>query len=108
MGMVHVPCTLVNDEILLARDNISQSEALLSSVEEYPERWLRTGEPYEFTTRPTTPPPSGLVEAFSRLAADVGILGLYYIDHHDQDKIIEYIEGRKNISRPFNDATKIW
>lgn len=100
--LVHAHCTVADDEIMLARGNISQPQKISSLAEKYyPERWLASGEAYEFTTQPTTPPPPNLLDIFKQLAFPVGVLGLYYIDNEDKGKMIEHTDGRMNILTPF-------
>ncbi|KAH0536514.1 hypothetical protein FGG08_006610, partial [Glutinoglossum americanum] len=88
--LVHAHCTLAEDEIMLARDNISQPENVSSLKEYYPERWLPSGEAYEFTTRPTISPPADLIKAFNDLTSHIGVLGLYYINGQDEGKMVEH------------------
>ncbi|KAJ6019510.1 hypothetical protein N7522_001577 [Penicillium canescens] len=102
--LVHAHCTLTDKETMLSRGNISQPEILTLLDNYYPERWLASGVPYEFTTRPTVPPPAALVDEFNRLTADIGVLGLYHIGDEINGKKIEYTEGRKNILLPFSDT----
>ncbi|KAI9861045.1 MAG: hypothetical protein M1813_005474 [Trichoglossum hirsutum] len=89
---------------LLAIDNISQPENVSSLKEYYPERWLPSGEAYEFTTRPTISPPADLMKAFNDLTSHIGVLGLYYINGQDEGKMVEHTEGRKNILNPLTDT----
>lgn len=104
--LVHAHCKLAEGEIMLEKGSISQPKMALELVEYYPERWLSSGEPYEFTTRRTTAPPVGLIKAFNTITSNVGVLGLYYIDPEEikPDKMIEHTEGRKNILMPYTDA----
>ena len=95
--LVHAHCTLAEDEIMLAMDNISQPENVSSLKECYPERWLSNGVAYEFTTKPTISPPADLIKAFNDCTSHIGVLGLYYVNDQHKGKIIEYSEGRKNI-----------
>ena len=107
--LIRAHCKLADDEIMVGRGNISQPEKASALVECYPERWLSSGEPYEFTTRPTTSPPAPLIDAFHQLTSHVEVLGLYHIGNEGQDKpgkMVEYTEGRKNILRPFTDADR--
>lgn len=94
--LVHRHCSLEEGEMMVATGNISQPER---NVQCYPERWLATGEPYEFTRKPTRLPPQELLEEFQRIVHGVDVLGLFYI--HDGDHLggitIERTEGRKNI-----------
>ncbi len=92
---------------MLGRGNISQPEKSSGLATFYPERWLSSGQPYEFTTRPTSTPPASLIEAFDRLTSHVGVLGLYHIDKEDKSsKMIEHTEGRRNILMPYTDADR--
>ncbi|KAL8825625.1 MAG: hypothetical protein Q9170_007720 [Blastenia crenularia] len=102
--LVHAHCTLADDEIMLARDSISQPEKASSVKEYYPERWLPDGTPYESTTTPTVPPPAGLIQAFNTLTSHIGVLGLYYVSDEHQGRMIEHTEGRKNILKPSADT----
>ena len=74
--LVHAHCNLSDGEIMLARGNVSQPEKISKLAEYYPERWLSSGTPYEFTTRLTTAPPVALVEAFNQLTVQLGVLDL--------------------------------
>ncbi|KAG5294124.1 hypothetical protein I7I50_04757 [Histoplasma capsulatum G186AR] len=103
--LVHAHCILTDDEIMLARGNVSQPEKATSLVEYYPERWLCSGEAYEFTTRPTTPPPAALLAAFNQLTSHIGVLGLYHIDNEDKGRMVEHTDGRKNILTPLSEAS---
>ncbi|KAJ5971842.1 uncharacterized protein N7479_001760 [Penicillium vulpinum] len=102
--LVHAHCTLTDEERMLSRGNISQPEIFALPGNYYPERWLSSGVPYEFTTRPTVPPPAALVDEFHRLTADIGVLGLYHIGDEVYGKMIEYTEGRKNILVALSDT----
>ncbi|KAI9780937.1 MAG: hypothetical protein M1835_004379 [Candelina submexicana] len=92
------------DEIMLARDNISQPENASLLKEYYPERWPPNGEAYEFTTKPTISPPADLMKEFNDLTSHIGVLGLYYVANQHEGRMIEHSEGRKNILNPFTDA----
>jgi len=106
--LVHAHCKLSDGEIMLGRGNISQPEKVSELAEYYPERWLSSGTPYEFTTRPTTAPPAALIEAFNQLTAQLGVVGLYHIDKGENKpgKMIEHTEGRKNFLMPYTDADR--
>ncbi|KIH92543.1 hypothetical protein SPBR_03265 [Sporothrix brasiliensis 5110] len=105
--LVHAHCTITDDEIMLGRGNISQPEKVSGVTKYFPERWLSTGQPYEFTTRPTTEPPTALFNALAQLTGRAGVLGLYHIDKSETaDKMLEHTEGRKNILMPYTGADK--
>lgn len=84
--LVHAHCTLADDEIMLARGNISEptkpaelTEGAAAAV--YPERWmLPSGAPYEFTTTRTEAPPAALLAELAELMRDdkAPVLGLCY------------------------------
>ncbi|EJP65462.1 uncharacterized protein BBA_05793 [Beauveria bassiana ARSEF 2860] len=101
--LVHTHCKLAEGEIMLARGNVSEPELMEHAPTFYPERWLSTGEPYEFTLRRTGKPPTKLVDEFQRIVKDAklqDILGLYHIDGGgEMPAIIEWTEGRKNLTR---------
>ncbi|EJD39385.1 hypothetical protein AURDEDRAFT_139316 [Auricularia subglabra TFB-10046 SS5] len=102
--LVHAHCLLVEGEIMLSRGNVSEPEPVSGLAEFFPERWLASGEPYEFTTRPTTSPPAALLAAFKDIVGDCGVLGLYHVDQERDGKWIEHTEGRKNILELCTDA----
>ncbi len=62
--LVHRHCTLDEGEKMVADGDISQPER---DIECYPERWLASGEPYEFTRKPTESPPLELLEKFKEV-----------------------------------------
>lgn len=105
--LVHAHCTLDDGEVMLARGDVSQPEKESSIGEYYPERWLPTGEPYEFTKTPTTTPPAELFNEFRRITGFSDVLGLYYVDNEDRIKKIEHTEGRKNILSPYPDDSQL-
>jgi hypothetical protein len=94
--LVHRHCELEDGEMMVATGNITQPER---NVECYPERWLATGEPYEFNRNPTRSPPRELFEEFQKIVDAVDVLGLFYIQ--DEQRLagvsVERTEGRKNI-----------
>ncbi|KAI1106982.1 hypothetical protein F4804DRAFT_329728 [Jackrogersella minutella] len=114
--LVHAHCKLsdttelAEGEIMLAAGNVSQPKLMEHTPTYYPERWLSTGEPYEFTVRRTEKPPTELIEEFQRIVRDAklqDILGLYHIDgEKDAPAIIEWTEGRNNLTREITDDDK--
>ncbi|KAJ7828798.1 hypothetical protein B0H13DRAFT_2117257 [Mycena leptocephala] len=74
--LVHAHCKLEEGEMMVASGYISEPQKDLQC---YPERWLASGEPYEFTTESTATPPAELFTEFRQLS--------------------EWTEGRKNITR---------
>lgn len=91
---------------MLEEGSIFQPKSALKLVKYYPERWLSSGEPYKFTTRRTMAPPVGPIKVFNTITSNVGVLGLYYIDPEEikPDKMIEHMEGSKNILIPYTGA----
>jgi hypothetical protein len=105
--LLHRHCTLEDGEIMVATGNVSQPEKLGEQHEQcYPERWLATGEPYEFTYTRTDPPPPSLFVSFEKAIRDMpgvspttlGIFAVQVDDHLDEGGIyVERTEGRKSI-----------
>lgn len=58
--LVHAHCQLTEGEIMLANGNHSQPESAKEVPAFYPERWLSSVAPYEFTLRPTVGPSRNL------------------------------------------------
>jgi hypothetical protein len=105
--LVHAYCKLSDEEIMLAKDNISQPVPMSDISSFYPERWLAGGEAYEFTSRPTEAPPAELLDEFKRLTDSVRVLGLYYAGEEDHAIQLEWTEGRKNITRQLTDIDRL-
>ncbi|KAK4199550.1 hypothetical protein QBC40DRAFT_227472 [Triangularia verruculosa] len=108
--LIHSHCKLDDTEIMLAKGNVSQPEKLANIECFYPERWLANGTSYEFTTRQTEEPPQDLVSKFFDITRQFNlhdILGLYHIDGgKDAPAIIEWTEGRKNLTRILTEKDK--
>jgi hypothetical protein len=71
----------------------------LCGVECYPERWLSSGDAYEFFNKPTMEPPADLILDFARIVGKIGILGLYFAGGVTGDFLLEWTEGRRNLTR---------
>ncbi|TDL29941.1 hypothetical protein BD410DRAFT_780446 [Rickenella mellea] len=98
--LVHAHCQLDIGEKMVATGNICEPRDSSSPIDHYPERWLKSGEPFEFTTNPTPTPPPDLFSEFQKIIGDVAVLGLYFADGPAGGvKRIEWTEGRKNITR---------
>lgn len=93
--LVHAHCAIEDGEKMIARGNVSEP---LRDTPCYPERWLATGEPYEFNSEPTKTPPPELFDAFRAAIGDLGVLGLFYIGKLADGILLEWTEGRKNIT----------
>lgn len=97
--LVHAHCTLNEGEIMLETDGISQPVLASEAPAHYPERWLPSGIPYEFTTEPTQAPPPDLITAFCALTQSTGVLGLCYNSSRYLNPRLEWTEGRRNMTR---------
>jgi hypothetical protein len=96
--LVHTHCRLSEGEIMLERDDTSEPVCLTDIERLYPERWLPSGFPYEFTSRPTETPPEELFNEFRLITQEIGVLGLYHLGNEDGVRL-EWTEGRKNLVR---------
>ncbi|KAK6513508.1 hypothetical protein TWF281_005132 [Arthrobotrys megalospora] len=103
--LVHRHCQLYDDEIMIADGYITQPISKSQAGEYYPENWLSSGEPYEFTTRKTETPPEELFTALREILPKhlISILGVCHVDQQeDPVDLLEHTEGRKNILVPQN------
>ena len=95
--LVHAHCKLEEGEKMVASGHVSEPQ---KDVPCYPERWLASGEPYEFTKEPTVAPPAALFTEFKAIVGNNDVLGLYAAgDDPHSEKLQEWTEGRKNITR---------
>ena len=79
--------------------NTSISQPEKDGQDVYPERWLATGEAYEFSREQTPSPPEELFVNFRKVIGDVEVLGLFYLHHGGIDVVErERTEGRRNIT----------
>lgn len=94
--LVHRHCELQEGEMMVGEGFVSKPER---DVECYPERWLATGEPYEFNRQPPITPPESLFKEFREVVGDLGVLGICYIydDMQIPGQGIERTVGRTNI-----------
>lgn len=100
--LVHTHCKLDKGEIMLADGNVSEPVYAAPTDEGvFPDRWLASGEPYEFTKSPTPSPPASLVEDFkAAVGSHADVLGLWYAGTAPPNVYrIEYTEGRKNVTK---------
>ncbi|OCH92254.1 hypothetical protein OBBRIDRAFT_833592 [Obba rivulosa] len=93
--LVHAHCTIEDGEKMVAQGNVSEP---MRDIPCYPERWLATGEPYEFNHELTKTPPAELFDAFRALIGDITVLGLFYAGGLADGILLERTEGRKNIT----------
>jgi hypothetical protein len=103
--LVHRHCKLDSGEVMVATGNVCQPER---NVQCNPDRWLATGEPFEFTREATRPPPQKLLKDFRKIVGDIKVLGLFYIQEGDDGITLERTEGRRNISEKIShdDSTR--
>jgi hypothetical protein len=96
--LVHAHCALEDGEIMVSDGDISEPKRVLSA---YPERWLSSGEPFEFSHAPVPVPSSELVKAFQEAVGEYAdLLGLCYAGDFKPDVVkVESTDGRKNITR---------
>ena len=95
--LVHSHGKLEPGEKMIATGNVCQPEEAASFPGVYyTERWLSNGEPFEFTTAPTSVPPKELVYQFQEIVGDVG-LGLYFSGTSPGGPWYERTEGRRVI-----------
>lgn len=101
--LIHAHCKLTEGEIMLADGNVSKPVHVSDGTEYYPERWLPSGEPYEFTTKPTKTPSASFLEDFRATFASNTVLGLCCLEAEhtgdNQSPRIEWTEGRTNKMR---------
>jgi len=98
--LVHAHCKLDSGEVMVANGDVS-APINVNEATHYPERWLVSGQAYEFTCEPTELPPPALMEAFAKIVGHIGVLGLYAAAArgYDSSKILlEHTEGRMNIT----------
>jgi hypothetical protein len=106
MCLVHAHCSINDDKIMLAKGRVSEPMAMATIGAFYPEHLLLSGQPYEFTIRPTEELPAELLTSFRRITGKSSVLGLYYAADAADDVglLVEHTEGRKNITEPLQDA----
>ncbi|KAL6301654.1 hypothetical protein BKA93DRAFT_828130 [Sparassis latifolia] len=94
--LVHAHCSLTDGETMVAEGNVSEP---VKDASCYPERWLATGEAYEFNKECTEVPPAALFDEFRSVVGDmIAVLGLYHVGNVTPGTVLlEHTEGRKNI-----------
>lgn len=87
----------------MATGNVSEPR---KGVRAYPERWLASGEAYEFNSEPTITPPESLFTAFREIVGSGSVLGVCYLQKEDRigvpDVTLEHTDGRRNITTRVN------
>jgi hypothetical protein len=101
--LIHGHGALDHGEILLASGDVSEPTKISETLDFYPERWLASGKPYEFTTRPTKMPSPALLEGFKTAMRGNTSLGLCYPMLEDGEVSpkprMEWTEGRRILTR---------
>jgi hypothetical protein len=94
--LIHRHCELEDGEVMISTGNITKPGR---ATEYYPDRWLATGDPYEFSDEPSEPPPHDLMEEFRNMIPGIDVLGLFFVREIPEDGSIflESTQGRKNI-----------
>lgn len=95
--LIHRHCDLEEGEMMVATGNISQPER---NVTCYPDRWLPTGEAFEFSRNQAPSPPQELFEEFRGIVQGLGVLGLFNVQDEELSggTGVERTEGRRNIT----------
>ncbi|KAF8587757.1 hypothetical protein K439DRAFT_1630373 [Ramaria rubella] len=98
--LVHGHTKLEAGEVMVSTSD-SVTEPISSPSKSYhPERWLATGQPYEFTYEPTVEPPPEVFEEFSKIVGPGSPLGLFFVDVNAPTTRTETTDGRKSVTRP--------
>ncbi|KAK4494765.1 hypothetical protein PRZ48_014121 [Zasmidium cellare] len=101
--LVHRHCTLEEGEIMLSENGVSQPVQASLAADCYAERWLPSGQPFEFSSQSTETPSAALFSQFRALVGDDSSLGLYYApqssESEEMKRLLEWTEGRKNLTR---------
>jgi len=94
--IIHRHCNLEAGEKMVASGNITQPE---TDGPAYADRWLVTGEPYEFRRESVPEPPEELFTSFRELVGETSVLGLCYAGDFTE-VMSEKTVGRANILAP--------
>ncbi|KAF2966551.1 hypothetical protein GQX73_g7028 [Xylaria multiplex] len=92
----------------LSTYGLVEPELAAELLEYYLERWLPSGEAYEFMTQPTITPPATLAQSMHNITLRAGVIGSHHIDKESKQsgKVIERTEGCKNILSPYTDEDR--
>ncbi|KAJ7826592.1 hypothetical protein B0H14DRAFT_2517335 [Mycena olivaceomarginata] len=97
--LVHRHCTILDEERMVADGPVTEP---LITDKCHPIRWLKTGEPFEFSLQPTECPPDSLLSEFRQIVGEPSVLGIFYVPEEDRKRPrygFEHTRGRKNIMR---------
>jgi hypothetical protein len=95
--LIHSHCSLEPGVLMIATGNVCEPQP--ADTPHYPERWLASSEPFEFTTDVTSTPPAELFAEFQRIVGNIGVLGLYFVGASAGTLKMEWTEGRKNMTK---------
>jgi len=98
--LIHAHCKVEHGERMIEVGNITQPEDAASFGTFYPDKWLSTGEPFEFTSTPTSDPPPELFTELSQITGGINVLGLHFAGTPRKGRWVERTEGRRNIWAP--------
>ncbi|KAF8581436.1 hypothetical protein K439DRAFT_1636146 [Ramaria rubella] len=96
--LIHAHAKLEPGEVMISTDNCVTEPVSSPTKAYYPERWLATGQPYEFTYEPTTEPSSEVFEEFHKIVGPDSPLGLFFVDEDAYTIRTEITEGRKSVT----------
>ncbi|KAK7045007.1 hypothetical protein R3P38DRAFT_185475 [Favolaschia claudopus] len=97
--LVHRHCSLLDGERMVA-DGVVTEPMITDQC--HPLSWLKTGEPFEFSSEPTERPPDSLFADFRDIVGAISVLGIFYVPEEDRKHPrygVEHTRGRKNIIR---------
>lgn len=100
VALVHKHVVLEPGEVILSNAN-DVAEPVIAPAVHHPERWLASGEAYEFSSKNVgdAPPPEFFSE-FRKIVGDDTPLGVFVVDKGASGEKTEIIDGRKSILKP--------
>jgi hypothetical protein len=106
--LVHRHCTLQDKERMVTDGLVTEP---LITNKCHPIRWLKSGEPFEFSLGKTEYPPDRLFQDFRLIVGDLTIFGIFYIPEEERTTLrfgFEHTRGRKNIMRSIDVVITAW
>jgi hypothetical protein len=98
--LVHNHTQLEPGEVMVATSD-SVSEPVVSSGTYYPEKWLASGQAYEYSIEPPAhQPPPEFFEEFRKIVGPESPLGVFYVPPNAPEITTETNDGRKSYTRP--------
>ncbi|KAF8809903.1 hypothetical protein BYT27DRAFT_7187191 [Phlegmacium glaucopus] len=100
--LVHAHAKLEPGEVMISTsDSVTEPVKISELGAFYPERWLVSGQPYEFSNRPIDNPPTpDVFNEFRELVGADSALGLFCVDENGPKTRTETTEGRRSITKP--------